>query len=167
MHADTCVKLRIGRPHDRRGGAAGGETRNIDLARLDLEFAHDLARNPRDQRGLAGIALLIARAEPVPAFRHIRAARLRRVGDEEFLFLRQRVHARPGGKIIRGLRAAMQHDDERQAPAFDAGGDEQLIASAALRVGEMPFLESRILRLRLGCTWLWPRGSKKLPHRLG
>jgi hypothetical protein len=59
----------------------------------------------------------------VPAFAHIRAARLGGIDDDSALFRSQQIHARARGKILRRLGAAMQHDDDGQG--FGAGSIRQ------------------------------------------
>ena len=72
MHADRRIEIGVGRRHD-GGGGAGGQAGDVDAARIDGVVAHDRAGDAGDQRGLARIAPLIARAKPVPAFRRIGA----------------------------------------------------------------------------------------------
>ena len=59
MHSDTGVKLRIGRGHHRRHGAARGESGDIHLGRVDLVVGHDLAGDTGDDRRLARACLLV------------------------------------------------------------------------------------------------------------
>ena len=85
-----------------------------------------IAGSPRSRR-------LVLAAEPVPAFLRVGRRRLRRVGDEERLLLRDLVHARAGGEIVRRLRAAVQHHDEGQAlPAITARNVELVGPAAGL-----------------------------------
>ena len=61
--------------------------------------------------------------------------RLGRVGDKAQLRLGQRVHLGAGGEIVGALRAAVEHDDQRQRLTVIATGDIQLVAAGADVVG--------------------------------
>ena len=133
MHADRGVEIGVGRAHDGRRRAAGREPGDIDAPRVDRVVAHDLAGDAGDQRGLARVALLVARAEPVPALRRVRGRRLRRIDDETGVLFGERVHARAGGEVVGRLGAAVQHDDQRQRLPAIAAGDVELVGAAARR----------------------------------
>ena len=97
------------------------------------------AGSPAPRRWSAG-------REPVPALVRIGARRLRRVQHEEAALLGQLVHARAGGEVVGVLRAAVQHDDERQRPGREAGRLEQLEGARPARGGERAGDEAGALR---------------------
>ena len=67
MNAKRFEQIRISCSHDRGRRATRGKAGDRDACCLDLEVAHDLAANSRDQRWLPLTALLVACLEPVPA----------------------------------------------------------------------------------------------------
>ena len=97
-------------------------------------YAHDLPSKLRDQKRLAMVPALVTRIEPVPALVWVCGLGLLRVSDEERPRLGQFVHAGACREVLRGLRAAMQHDDQRQRPPVITAGDVELEAAAAGRV---------------------------------
>ena len=113
VHTHGCVEIRIGFTHDSRRRAARGQPRNIDAARIDVVILYDLSRDARDEGGLAVIAGLVARPEPVPTLRGIGGLRLLRIDDETPATFGCEVHSRPCREIISRLRAPVQHDDQR------------------------------------------------------
>ncbi len=136
MHPDRRVEIRIGRTHDRRRGAAGRQTGDVDPSLVDRELAHDLPGDPGDQRRLALAALLVARIEPVPAFGSVGGLRLGGVGDKEDMLLRQGVHLGAGGEVIRRLGAAVQHHDQGDRAPVVAARNIELVGPAAGGVRE-------------------------------
>ena len=142
MHADRGVEIRIGRCHDRGGRPTGGEPGDIDPLRVDRVLGHDLAGDARDQRGLAAVALLVLRLEPVPALGDVGRGRLGRVGDQAAMLLGQLVHARAGGEVVGRLGAAVQHDHQRQCLPVIGAGHVELVGAAAglvaVRSGKKP-----------------------------
>ncbi len=148
MNAGRGVELGIGRAHDRGHGAAGGEARHIDAGRIDRELRHDGAGDARDDAGLALIAHLVRETEPVPASRWIGARRLSRIGDDEAVLLGEAVHPRAQGEVVRVLRAAMQHDDQRQRAALRVAGDIDLVVPRTRFAGEGPREIGRPVRRR-------------------
>ena len=77
----------------------------------------DVANHAGEKRRFAAAAPLVAGRKPVPALVRIRSRRLRRIKDEEAFGLRQLVHSRAGREVVGVLRAAVEHDDERQGLA--------------------------------------------------
>ena len=63
---------------------------------------------------LAAVARLMFLEEPIPAALRIRAYRLFGIDDVRADPFGNRVEARPGGEIARGLRASVQRDDQRR-----------------------------------------------------
>ena len=116
---------------------------------------HDLAGDAGDQRRLALIALLVARAEPVPALGGIGGLRLGRIGDEETQLLGEIVHPRAGGEIVGRLGAAVQHHHERQRLVRAAARDVELVGAASGGIGVSALFEPGSFRQRGGST---PRG---------
>ena len=131
MHADRGVEIGIGRCHDRGGRPTGGEPGDIDPLRVDRVLGHDLAGDARDQRGLAAVALLVLRLEPVPALGDVGRGRLGRVGDQAAMLLGQHVHPRAGGEVVGRLGAAVQHDHQRQCLPVIGAGHVELVGAAA------------------------------------
>ena len=128
MDPDRGVQIAVGGAHDGRGGASGREAGDEDALGIHRIVLHDLAGDARDQRGLAFVALLVGAAEPVPAFRRVGVAALRRIDHEAVLFFCDEVHPGAGGEIVRRLGAAVQHDDQRKRlPLMVAAGDEELV----------------------------------------
>ena len=131
MHADRGVEIGVGHPHDGGGRRTGREPGDIDAFGVDRVVAHDLPRDARDQRGLALAALLVARAEPVPALRGIGGGGLGRIGDQAGVLLGEHVHPRAGGEVVGRLGAAVQHDDQGDRLPMIAAGDVELVVAAA------------------------------------
>ena len=134
MHPDGCVEIGIGCPHDRGRGTACGEPCDIDAGRIHGVVAHDLAGDARDQSGLSAIPLLITGTKPIPALLGVGGRRLGRIGDQEDLLLRQRVHPCAGSKIVGRLSASVQHDDEWNGlTRTKSAWDIQLVGAAPMR----------------------------------
>src|SRR6185312_1942066 len=84
-----------------------------------------------------------------------RVARLDGVSDEATVFLCADVHPRPASEIVGGLRAAMQHDDQRKFLTVIATGNVELIRSTSsrirvVRVDECPALRNEVTRRKPG-----------------
>ena len=69
--------------------------------------------------------------------------RLRRIGDEKRLLLRQLVHPRAGGKVVGRLGAAVQHHDERQRLSGVAARNVELVGPASGLIGIGALFERR------------------------
>ena len=136
--------------HDGGRGTAGGQPGDIDPPRVDRVVAHDLAGDAGDQRGFAPVALLVAGAEPVPAFLRIGSLGLAGIDDQAAMLLGERVHPRAGGEVVGRLGAAVQHDDQRHRLAAMGAGDVELVAAASGLAAEAPGHELGALRQRLG-----------------
>ena len=100
-----------------RGDVAGGTTGEAEMypngcVEIGVGFPHDRGRC-RDQSGLPATTLLVSGARPIPALLGIGGRCLGRVGDQEVLLLRKRVHPGAGREIVGRLCASVQHDDER------------------------------------------------------
>ncbi len=65
--------------------------------------AHDLVGDAGDERGFASAALLVSRAEPIPAFRLVCVGALRGIGYEAGLFFRDEIH--PRARFVRAVGA--------------------------------------------------------------
>jgi len=99
----------------------------------------DVLRDARDQRRLAASVRLVARAEPVPAFRTVGFCRLRRIRHQEPVRFGELVHPRARGEVVRRLRTAMQHHQQRRRRARAGDvicGHVQHVASGASCVAE-------------------------------
>ena len=164
MHADRGVQIGVGVAHDGGRGASRRKPRNVDAPRVDGVVAHHFARNSRDERGLASIALLVGRAEPVPAFLHVGRTGLPGVGDEAGPFFGRRIHARAGSEIVGGLGAAVQHDDQGHGLAMVAAGHVELIGPAAGLIAECAGQEFCAVRQiggdGVGALWPKPPGNR-------
>ena len=150
MDSDRGVQIVVGCSHDSRSGASGRKAGNVDALWINRIVPHDLAGDARDQRGLACAALLVGGAKPVPAFRRVGVAALRRIDHEASLFLCDEVHPGAGGEIVRRLGAAVKHDDQRKRLPLIAAGDEELVGSASRRVAVGAFDELCALRHDVG-----------------
>ena len=84
---------------------------------------HDLACDARNERRFTAIPALVVRSEPIPTLRRVRVTRLCGIDHETGLFLRDHIHARPGGEIVRRLGTPVQHDDQGNRLALIAAGD--------------------------------------------
>src|SRR6185369_6031606 len=100
---------------------------------------HDLARDACDKRGFASAALLVGGAKPVPAFRLVCPAGLRRIGHETILSFREEVHPRAGGEIIRRLGTAVKHHDQGKRLLPIAARNEEPVATASRGTAVRPF----------------------------
>ena len=107
------VHLGVGMRHDFRHRTAGRKTGDIDATGIHVVLGDDIARDAGDERWLAAFALLVRPLELVPAARRVGRGRLFRVHNDESVLVRQRIHPRSGGKIIRILLASVEHHDER------------------------------------------------------
>jgi hypothetical protein len=61
----------------------------------------------------------------------VRGGGLRRIDDEAVVLFGERVHARAGGEVVGRLRAAVQHDDQRERLPTIAAGDVELVNAAS------------------------------------
>ena len=136
MHTHRGVEVRIGVAHNRSRGPAGGQARDVNSRRIDGEIVHDLTRDAGDQRRFAAVAPLVGGIEPIPALLHVGRAGLGRVCDQAGMDLSRDVHACSGGEIIRRLRAAVQHDDQRNGLPVIAGRDIQFVGTRSRLVAE-------------------------------
>ena len=75
----------------------------------------------------------MAPVEPVPAALRVGEARLVRIGDDEAELLRKRVHPRANGEIFRVLRAAVQHDHQRQLALLVIGREIEPVVERTRR----------------------------------
>src|SRR5690349_402074 len=153
MNPDGSVDVAIRRAHDGGGGSAGRQARDVDALRIDRMVAHDLARDAGDHRRLAPAPALVALTKPVPALRLVGSSRLLGIGHEAILLLRQEVHPRAGGEIVRRLRATMEHDDQGKMLSLGAARDEQLVGPASGRVAERAGEELRALGYDVRRRW--------------
>ena len=92
-----------------------------------------------------------AAAKPVPAFRRVGVAALRRIDHQAVLFFCDEVHPGAGGEIVRRLGAAVKHNHQRKRLCLMvAAGDEELVGSASSLVAVGAFDELRSLRCDVG-----------------
>ncbi len=111
MHTDCRVQIVVRCSHDSSRGRSGRQSTNVDTLWIDQIVAHDLAGDARNKRRFTFPPLLVGCAKPVPAFRLICLTALRRVDHKAGLFFCGKVHSGAGGEIVRGLGAAVKHDD--------------------------------------------------------
>jgi hypothetical protein len=91
--------------------------------RIDVVGTHDSLRDPGNNGGFSSATALIAFLEPVPAFGWVGASRLGGIEHYTRVLFRNAIHAGAGGEIVGILRAAMQHDYQRQRLSAIAAGD--------------------------------------------
>ena len=161
MHADRGVEVRIGEAHDGRLRAARRESGDEDAPRVHGVVAHHFPGDAGDQRGLAAAAPLVARVEPVPALLGVGGGGLPRIGDQQPLVLRERVHARAGGEVVRRLGAAVEHDQQRRRLPAIGARDVELVGAGSGLVGEGTRDELRPFRHRRRPRWpRWCRARR-------
>ena len=68
MRADRGIQFRVGNAENDRHGRAGGQTGHEDATLIDSIVRRNFASDAGYQRGLATVAPLIFRSEPIPAF---------------------------------------------------------------------------------------------------
>jgi len=104
--------FRIGRQHHRRHGATGGQTGDIDAARIDLMLGDDPGDHLADGSRLALAARNIAGTEPVET--GIGVVRRLLFGHQQGKPVSLRERRPSGAEIVprRGLATAMQHNDQ-------------------------------------------------------
>ncbi|MNY06152.1 hypothetical protein D3C86_1388980 [compost metagenome] len=110
---------RIAQRNHRGHRRAGGKPRQIDLVRAHVGAARQFIDQHRHGLRLAA-TFAGGKVEPLPAPMHRAPQRLLRIGDDKALALGQRVHARAGCEIFRGLLAAVKHHHHGQR-ALGAG----------------------------------------------
>jgi hypothetical protein len=93
------------------------------------------------QRRLSAGSALIVRPEPVPAERCVLPARLGRVGDDQTVALRLRVHARTGCEILGSLRASVQHEDDALNACISFRRHVEVVVERAVRAAMAASLE--------------------------
>ena len=126
--------LRVG------GGGDGGhcparrQPGDVDAPGVDAVLRNHRLRQAGQQRRLAAAAPLMVGLEPVPAALRVRTVRLRRVQHEQALRRSAFVHAGTSGKVIRVLRATMQHHHQRQRLAGGTGRHIQLVVARQARM---------------------------------
>src|ERR1039457_2028566 len=126
MNACGGVQVRVGRAHDGRHGSSGGQAGHVDATLVNGVGSQDLPGDPGDEGGFAGALVLVRRLEPVPVPPVVGDAVLLRVGHEEGVPLGQLVHPCAGREVVSGLRAAVQHHDQRDLLPGVAGGNVEL-----------------------------------------
>ena len=96
-------------------------------------------------RGSLEPPALVVTIEPIPAAGLIGAGILAGIDDVGPFGLREFVHARPQGKIVGPLGAAVQHHEQRTL-ARSTARHEQPVAACARRAGISPGFEKCTLR---------------------
>src|SRR3546814_9297111 len=128
----------IGLRHDCRGRAPCRKSGDVDPRTVNRMTGRDLAGDAGDQCGLSGALDLVARTKPVPALLGIGATRMLRVGDKESDFVRQLVHARPPGEILRALRAPVEHHDQRHGLTCGGGDVKKIVETTPMAAKAVP-----------------------------
>src|SRR4051812_13845010 len=95
-------------------------------------------------------ALLVLRLKPVPAVRNVRLACLLWIDNHETVFLRELVHTRARGEVIRILFTAVEHDDDRQRLTGVTSGDVRLVLERAGVIGVAAGYESASVAMGVG-----------------
>lgn len=113
MDADGGVELRVVHSHDHGHRTAGRESRHVDPPGVKVMGAHDVPGHVGKDGRFALIPVLVAGLEPVPASGRVSLGCLFGVQHEKSLPFRHDIHAGARGEIVRVLRAAMEHDDQR------------------------------------------------------
>ena len=122
VDADGGIEVRVAHPHDHRHRPAGRQPGYVHPPSIEVVGAHDLARDVSDDRRFATTPVLVGRLEPIPTLGLVSRGRLCGIDDEEPFLFCENIHPGAGGEIVRGLRTAMQHDDQRQGlPAISTG----------------------------------------------
>ena len=160
VNADRGVKLGVGRRHDARHRATGGQSGNEHAFAVDLELRCQLFRQAGDRRGLGAAAAAVLHIEPVPAQGRVGGRRLGWIGDDQPALFRHFVHSCTDCEIVGVLGAAMQHDDE-PVEAAGMAGNIQLAGTRAERPAEGSGLETGAVRNRRGLV------GNRSPHRQG
>src|SRR6202158_3211278 len=107
MDTDCRVQIVVRFSHDGSSGCSGRQATNVDALWINRIVSHDLASYARDKRRFTSAPLLVGCAKPVPAFRLVGLAALRRIDHKASLFFCDKVHPRTGGEIVRRLGAAV------------------------------------------------------------
>ena len=110
--ADSRKHIRIGRAQDHRHGSARREAGHVNALGIDGVLARDVQGQGGEQRRLTTRTCLVARPEPIPAFGTVGFRGLGWIGHQESMLLGEHVHPRAGCKIIRRLRAAVEHQQQ-------------------------------------------------------
>ncbi|MCY1295692.1 hypothetical protein D9M70_450440 [compost metagenome] len=152
MHADAGEQLRIRLSHHDGHRRACGQACHEDAARIHAMPIRNLLHDAGDQRGLARTAALVLRLEPVPAFRCIGLRRLFGIDHQKTVRLRQPVHLRACCEIVRRLRAAMQHDDQRTRGQGLVCRHEKLVGPGTCLAAELVPLERTCVQVGIGHT---------------
>ena len=132
VHAHRREHVRVRRPQHRGHRRAGGETGDVHAVAVDLVLAGDLVDDPDQDGRLAAAAVLVTGLEPVPEPHRVGGGDLLGVDDEHTVLLGELAHPGGGGEVGGGLRAAVQHHDER-ARTRTGGGDVQGVRPGAGR----------------------------------
>ena len=133
MHAHSGKQVGVGVAQNRRHRAARRQAGHVNTLRVDVVALHHVTRHAGQQRRLAPASLLVVVFEPVPAARRIGVLRLRRIQHVKPAFQGGFVHARAGGKVVRVLRATVQHHHQRQRLGEGRWRNVELVLAAAGR----------------------------------
>ena len=136
MYADSSEDIWIGLSQDNGHGCPRRQSRNESPVLCDTVGRADLLHDTGEDCRLTRIAALIPAAEPVPARLRVVAPRLGGVNHDEAVLFGQTVHASACGKILRRLRAAVQHDDNTTGTIRSRRRNIGAKASTARRAGE-------------------------------
>ena len=120
VHADAREQVRVGGREDERHRAACGQTGHVDPPRVDppaVMLVEHGAHHARERRGLAPVALLMARVVPAPTAVGVVAERL--LGRDEHDAVPVGDRGEPGrvDERLGLLVAAVQQHQQRRAPA--------------------------------------------------
>lgn len=137
MGPDGRKDIAIGFAQDHRHRAARRQAGRESPVRAYAEFTRHAPCNPRQDRRLARVAALIARAEPVPARLRVLAARLAGIDHHQPVRFGQRVHPGADGEVFGRLGAAVKHQHDPLDPIRSGRRRVCAIGAAACRACEL------------------------------
>ncbi len=126
VHAHGGEDVRVRGPQHRGHRRTGREPCDVHPVAVDRVLRRHLVHDPGEDRRFPGTASLVGRLEPVPVPHRVRGGDLLGVSDEEPVLLRQLAHPRGGGEVVGGLRAAVQHHDQRPRAGPGGGNVERV-----------------------------------------
>jgi hypothetical protein len=113
MDTDGGIEIRVAHPHNGGHRSAGRQPSHVHPSSVEVVGAHDMARNTGNDGGFAMAPVLVGRLEPIPTLGLIVGGGLCRIDDEKQFPFCEYIHTGTSGEIVRGLRTAMQHNDQR------------------------------------------------------
>jgi hypothetical protein len=107
-------EIRVGSSDVHGHRAARADAGDVHPRGVHRQPRRHLARNRREDRGLAGAARLVGGIVPGPALLRVRSGRLLRPDHDHPAIRGERVHPRAGGEVVGILRAPVQHHQQRR-----------------------------------------------------